>query len=265
MAYQLKIRYDGDVPGLAEHRLSLNAFGDPLRLLAAALRRIATQMVGSATEGEHPRTGRFANLARQLDIEIVQIVGNSSGADAIVTFYTPPDELALFADLPDRATLELLTAIERESSGQPSNSAVRSYLKSLPLGLHKQSYEFHNNGTMRRRVEIGDMKVTDLPSELPSFREVQGNVVGVGFEPGKSEVRLKSEFGTPIFDAAPEQVEVALSLRKAGVRVFGIQDGRRTRLLRIAPASEPRFEVSKEAIEEHIFKRWSGVFERLAK
>src|SRR2546428_14159286 len=104
MATQLKIRWDGDVPGLAEHRLSVAEFGRSLTLLLTALRRIATQIVGTAVAAEQPkRGGRFANLARQMDIEVVKIEGNSSGFDAIVSFYPPPNEMQLFADLVDRA------------------------------------------------------------------------------------------------------------------------------------------------------------------
>jgi hypothetical protein len=133
MASQLRIRFDGEVPGLAEHRLSLAGFGKPLAVLLQALRRIATQMAGNAEGAELPkRGGRFANLAKQLDIEITSIEGNSSGIDAVITFAFPPDEFPLLLDLGDRATIELLDSIDSESKGVPRNWAVRNYLTSLP-------------------------------------------------------------------------------------------------------------------------------------
>lgn len=265
MASQIKIRWDGDVPGVAEHRLSLAAFAEPLAQLLAALRRIATQMVSTAVEREHPKIGRFANVARQLDIEIISIEGDSTGFNGNVSFLQPPDELPLFADLPERAVTELLESIERESKGQPANWAVRKYLKALPPTIHRQIYELHENGKTKRRVEIGDVNLMEVPEEFQFLRETEGSVVGVGFEPGRSEVRVRSESASISFDASPEQVEMALAIRKDKVRVFGINDGKHTRLLNVVKASKPRFVINPEAIEEHIFKRWGGVFARLAK
>jgi hypothetical protein len=264
---QLRIRWDGDssVPGLAEHRLSLAKFGEPLALLLAALRRIATQMVSTAVEAERPRFGRFANLARQLDIEVVGIEGNSTGIDAVVSFEQPPDMLPLFSEVAERAVVELLDSIDEERQGGVRNSSVRKYLRSLPQGVHKQLYELHNNGHVKRHVEFGDLAFTDVPPDLPTLIEVEGSVVGVGFEPGRSEVRIKSDVGPPAFDSTDEQVETALQMRKAKIRLLGVTDGKRSRLLQIARARDPRFKVTPEAIEEHIFKRWAGVFEVLSK
>lgn len=268
MAAELKIRWDGDVAGIAQHRLSLAEFGEALPLLVAALRRIATQMVTNAMGGEHPRrTGRFTNLARQLDIEIVRIAGESTGFDAIVSF-KPVEGLASFPDLPERATLELFDSIERESKGQAVNWSVRKYLGALPNGVHRQWYEFHENGVTKRQVEIGDLELAELPEDLPSLRQYEGNIVGVGFEPGRPEVRIKTQSATASLEATNEQVEMALSIKKEKVpevRVLGVNDGKRTRLLNIVDARTPRIKVSAEAVEEHIFKRWSGVFARLAK
>lgn len=265
MAAEIRIRWDGDAPGVEQHRLSLSAFGDALPLLLAALRRIATRMVTAAVEPERPAKGRFADLARSLDIEITNIEGNSTGFNGLVTFAIPPDELPLFADLPDRAVMELLDSIDRESRGQPSNWPVRQYLNALPEGIHKQTYEFHENGTVRKRVEIGDVKLMEIPAEFPFLREVEGSIIGVGFDPGKTEVRIRGESASANFDANEEQVEAALAIRHNPVRTIGIQAGKHSRLLRIQKATEPRFAVTADAIEEHIFKRWSGVFARLAK
>src|SRR5271157_3534727 len=258
MVSEIKIRWDGNVPGVSEHRLSLAAFGEPLNQLLIALRRIATQMVSTAVEHEHPKIGRFANLARQLDIEITSIEGDSTGFNGLVSFYQPPDELPLFADLPERAVTELLDSIERESRGQAANWAVRKYLSALPPTIHRQTYELHENGTTKKRVEIGDVKLMEVPEEFPSLREIDGNIIGVGFEPGRSEVRVKGETATASFDASDDQVEMALTIRKENVRSLGVHDGRRTRLLLITKASAPRFKITDEAVEEHIFKRWGG-------
>lgn len=265
MASEIKIRWDGDVPGIEQHRLSLSAFGEPLNLLLAALRRIATQLVSSAVEHERPKIGRFANLARQIDIEIISIVGSSTGLNGLVSFAQPPDELPLFADLPNRSITEFMAAMERESRGEPSNWAVRNYLQALPPTIHSQTYELYEDGRLLKTTQIGDVKFAEVPAEYPFLREIEGHIIGVGFEPGKSEVRVKGETAAIAFDASADDVEKALAIRKEDARLLGISDGKRARLLRISKASEPRFAVTPEAIEAHIFRRWNGVFARLAK
>jgi hypothetical protein len=264
-AAQLRIQWDGSVPGLAEHRISLAAFGQPLAYLLQALRRIATQMVSNAVDAEHPKSGRFANLARQLDIELLNLEEGSGGFNALVTFAQPPEELPLFGDIPERATIELLQSIDQESKMIPRNTSVRRYLQSLPPGIHKQFYEYHENGHSKMRVEFGDMELSQIPMTLPYLVELEGNVVGVGFDPGRSEVRLKAETFAPSLDANEQQVEAALQMRKAKVRVLGVHDGKRARLLHLARARDPRFKATAQAVEEHIFKRWAGVFARLSK
>lgn len=265
MASEIKIRWDGDIPGVEQHRLSVAAFGEALSQLLFALRRIATQMVSAAVDPERPSTGRFAKAARGLDIEITSIEGGSAGFDGLVTFMQPPDELPLFGDLPQRATFELLDSIDRESKGQPANWAVRKYLSLLPAGLHRHVYEVYDDGKATKRIEVGDVKLPEVPEEFPFIREVVGNVVGVGFEPGRSEVRIKGEGPPTAFDAEPTQVETALELRHENVRSLGVHANKHTRLLRLNRANEARVALSPEMVEEHIFKKWSGVFARLAK
>jgi hypothetical protein len=265
MASEIKIRWDGDVPGIEAHRLSLGAFGEPLNQLLAALRRIATQMVSSAVAGEQSRTGRFATLARNLDIEIVSIQGASTGFDGLVAFHQPPNELPLFADLPNRAISEFIDAVERESRGDASNWAVRKYLSSLPPAVNRQTYELYEAGALKKKIEVGTFKLAEVPEEYPSLREIEGHIIGVGFEPGRPEVRIKGEAASVIFDADEASVEQALLIRKEDARALGIHDGKRTKLLRVEPASRARFAITSEAIEEHIFKKWHNVFARLAK
>lgn len=264
MASDLKIRWEGDVPGIAEKRLSLNAFAKPLELLLAALRRIATQMVSTAIEGEQPKTGRFANVARWIDIELVDIAHQSTGADALVVFHNPPDELNLWGDIPTRATVELLEAIEMESRGQVRNWAVRNYLRELPSTLTHQVYEY-TNGARNKRVEVGSIDLKMLPPDLPVLKELEGYIVGVGFEPGKPEVRIKSETMTTSLSTNELVVDQALKLRHDRVRSLSVHIANRARLIRLSHTSEERPAFTPEAVEEYIFKRWDGLLERLAK
>lgn len=269
MAVELKIRWDGNVPGLSEHRLSVGAFGEALPLLLAALRRIATQMVRTAIEGEAPQTGRFANLARRLDIEIVGLQGNSAGVDALVAFQDEGPMLgadAAFLDLPGRATLELLDAIEKETSDRPANVAVRKYLRSLPDGVHRQVYELYEGGKVLKRIDVGDMRIAELPPSLPVLREYEGVVVGVGFEPGRNEVRIKTETDASFTLFSPsESVDRAIELRNEKIRALAVHDERRGRLISLNKASDPKFRISDDAIEIHLFRRWGSLLTRLAK
>lgn len=265
MSVELKIRWDGEAPGLAEHRVSLGAFGEPLTLLLLAVRRIATQIVRTAVEGEAPETGRFSNLARKLDIELVNVEGNSAGVNAMISFHVEEAEAAVFADLPNRTASELLDAIDRETKGQPASGAVRKYLRSLPNGIRRQTYEVYDGGNRTKRVDIGAVRLAELPPDLPFLKEMEGNVVGVGFEPGKNEIRIRTENNSSVtLAAAPGQVERALEIRHEKVRTLSVHDGGKSRLIRLTDSRAPKFEVTREVEEEYIFGRWNDLLTRLA-
>lgn len=268
MSVELKIRWDGNVPGLADHRLSIGAFGEALPLLLAAARRIATQIVQTATEGEAPETGRFANLARILDIEIVSIEGNSTGVNALVSFQGGGANVnPAFLDLPTRTTTALLDAIASESDRRPANSAVRKYLRMLPGGLREQVYEVFEGGASLKRVELKDVSIAELPEPLPAITQYEGVVLGVGFEPGKYEVRIKTDSNTTfILLSPPEAVDRAIEYRNQRVRALCVQqDERRGRLLMLNRATDPPFQFSPEQVETQIFRRWDTLLRELAK
>ena len=265
MAIELKIRWDGDAPGLAEHRVSIASFGESLGHLLAAVRRIATQLVMTATEGEAPETGRFANLARLLDVEIENIEGNSAGINSVVSFRDDGKEAHFFPDLAARTAVGFLEAVELETAGNPVSSAVRKYLRSLPPKVNKQTYEVLDGGKTTKRVDVGHVKLPEMPAELPSILEIEGSVVGVGFEPGRSEIRVKSNDNNVIMVAPEETVERALEFRHEPVRVLSIRDEKRVRVLHLTKATTPRFKSTPETTEKYLFSRWSGVLARLAK
>lgn len=265
MATEIKIVWDGNVSGLAEHRLSIGAFGGPLEELLSALRRIATQIMSTAAEGEYPQTGRFTRAAKQLDIEITGLVEGSGGIAAVVSFNENADQtMRLFPDLPSRAAMELLDSIEKESQGRPTNGAVRRYLRALPGELRKQEYRLYDGGRELKRVDIGDLHLTDLPPELPVLHQFEGDIVGVGFEPGRTEVKIKTTTTTAI-TATTEEVEKALAYRGEKVRTIAVRTGSRTRMISIKRAVDPKFQFDDTAVEEHIFKRWDGLLRRLAR
>lgn len=269
MAYQLEIHFEGTAPGIKEHRLSISAFGSPLTLLLASLRRIATQMVSSAVDVPVAKTGRFADPARNLDIEITRIDGNSLGLTSVIEFRTlplPQASLPLWADLPERAGRELLDAIERESNGQLANSSVRKYLAELPSGITKQEYNLMRDGRDIRRVTIGDVKLTALPQELPYLRETDGNIVGVGFEPAKSEIRIRTEsVGTTSIGTDGGSVEKALEMRHEKVRTLIVHTSSGARLISLKRAADPRPAFNPDSARNQIFARWDNVLRELSK
>jgi len=262
---QLEIVWDGSVKGLADKRVSLAEFGDALALLVKAARRIAHDRISNAIEPS--ARGRLVAAANNLDIQIAEVKHNSSGFDTIVTFEEMPlTTMPLFGNgFLESVSQELLRSIREESEGHFRNSSVRSYLRALPKGLTRQKYNLHENGRAIDSVEIGDVKLAELPDAPASLREIEGDVVGVVFESGKQEVRVKGKASTVGFSATNEDVEKALAVRKETVRILGVHDGKHARMLRIEAADKPRFVVTPEAIEEHIYKRWANVFERLSK
>ena len=264
MVSELKIIWDGTAPGLAEHRISIGAFGDSLLLLLSALRRIANQLVTEATEGDRMPRGRLASAAKNIDIEIRAVKQNSSGVDALITFRNPPPQIDMFATLAERATIGLLDAIERESSGKPTNASVRNYLRSLPEGTNRQVYEFFEDGTTRMRTEVTKLNLPELPPELPFLRVLEGSIVGVGFEPGRNEVRVKTDTNPFLVLAAkPEDVNKSLDMRHEKVRTILIE-GKKNRLIGVKRASDPKFKFDPEAATKHIFEKWGKVLKALA-
>jgi hypothetical protein len=263
MAVQLDIVWEGDAPGLQEHRLSLGAFGNALTSLLAALRRIATNIVGDAVEGETAEVGRFANAARQLDIQIEAIKGNSSGLAGVVSIHTPQSQtMRLFDDLPEAAGTQLLDAVESEGKGVLKNSAVRRYLRDLPVGVFTQTYVLHHNGRELKRVVLGSMTISDLLSDLPYLSEIHGRVVGVGFEPGKNEVRIKCDDGHQVTLAASAlHVDNALKFRSSPVKALAIIQESASRLLRL---QEETIGWSIPSREEAVFQKWDGLLRRLS-
>lgn len=266
MASELKIVWDGTVPGLAQHRLSVGSFGIPLQLLLGALRRIASNLVSNAADSA-AETGRLANVAKSIDIEIVNVVQGSSGVAAVLSFAEVQPQFEIFGDLPERAATELLDAIDKESKGHPTNAPVRKYLRSLPDGTRRQVYELLEGGQTKKKTEVGEVKLTELPAELPFLRTLEGNIVGVGFEPGRNEVRVRTDaFVSLSITAKAAEVERALELRKEKIRTVTVHaSGKLPRLVALKRAADPRFKFDPDSAKKHIFSRWDNVLKRLAK
>jgi hypothetical protein len=264
MPTQLEIKWEGNAPGLAEHRLSLGAFGAPLNLLLAAVRRIASNTLSMATDEK--TTGRFADAARQLDIQIEKLIEGSSGISGVCTFdpQLGAQPYMFFDDLVEQASITLLNALQDESKGHPRNIGVRKYLHSLPPGVSRQTYTLHDNGKeLHAPVVIEGMELQDVPDDLPHLRELKGYIVGVGFDPGRNEVRVKDERDQLHLAATATQVETALELRHSEVRALAVIT-KQGRLLRLQSADAQALSITSDYLEKHIFQRWDALLRRLA-
>ena len=275
MTVELDINWDGDAPGLREHRLSISAFGPPLAALLQALRRIASNQLTEAAadpEGERGAAGgRLHKIAGTLDLEIVGLKAGSLGVEAVCTVRAPfgatlpqfdADRIdALAVD----AVEELLASIAAETQGHPRSLMVRKYLGVLPHGVRKQKYELRRNGTSLRTVEVSDYELPAVSQGLPELLRVVGRVAGVGFEPGRLEVRLLgSDDKATICGATEAQVEEALRLRHEPIEALAVVE-ERARLLWIRGQNQPPIFATEEERRASIFTRWDETLRRLAK
>lgn len=260
---RLKVVFEGSVPGLSEHRISLGAFGEPLGNLLKALRRIANTAVTEALGRTASDFGRLPESVRQLDIELGAIVNGSGGIEGLITVNTPPDETLPLFDVADWSANQLLDAIDQESRGNLRNAQVRTYLKSVPAGVTHQSYILLHDDEEIKRVEFG---AADLAAEvfgLPYLTEFVASVTGVGFEPGRNQIRFQMENKQDLtVGATAGQVDFALENRSSSVRVLILEFPEVRKLLRIQLETEDPIRLSTET---YILSRWDGLLQRLAR
>jgi hypothetical protein len=254
--------FDGTVPGLSEHRLSLGAFAEPLANLIKALRRIANNAVTDALGRSRSDVGRLTESVRQLDIELTSIVPGSGGFEGVISLHTPPGETMPLFDVTEYSVQQLLDALDQESRGNLKNAQVRTYLKSLPSGVNHQTYILLGGTKEIRRVEFG---TPDLPTEvfgLPYLVEFIARVTGVGFDPGRNQIRFLMDDGQDMtVSATSEQVDFALENRASWVRALLVIQSETKKLLRIQLETDRPVKLDSETF---ILRRWDNLLERLA-
>lgn len=264
MSTKIKVTWRGPVPGLSEHRISLDAFGPAIDCLLRAYRRIASNMLREAEDRQRPDK-RLRNRAKWLDLQVESVIHGSAGP-SLVAVTTPPPGMpyALFDDLAIRAGMELLESIDAEANGHPRSRSVRNYLQALPQQLGSQHYDFEANGSVLKSVSIGVSKLPEVTGAFPYLIEHVGMVVAVGFEPGAPFVRIAPIDGDkPVTcDASQEQVETALGLRASPVRTLAVH-GNRHRLLRICRADEQQVSRSPDERKRLVFEKWGELLRRL--
>jgi hypothetical protein len=258
---RLQITWDGNVPGLPEHRLSLAAFDDALRELLSAVRRIATDLERSAwptTDIRH--AGRLTKEAHNLDVQIAAIKGNSPLTLDLAIVEIEAPKFPLIHDLGERAVSRFLDDLRREAAGELAHYRVRKFLQSLPVGLSAQRYVHERSDGSVQDIELGKVRLAESISAAYLVR-VAGELVGVGFEPGRSEVRIKTSNGDTFSMAATSaQVDEALTLRSTAIHAIAVVQPPRARLLRFGD----RVPGDPKSRADYVFDTWSEVLKRLA-
>jgi hypothetical protein len=261
MGTQLKIKFDGSVEGLADHRLELSAFGPSIVALVAALRRVASSMVTEAVE--HP-VGAIAKGA-DLRVFLDEIGGGS--LEMTMDVAAPPLSIGqsgtLFDDLPTRTTEKFVRAIESESRGEMVSTQARRFLRSLPQGLKSQRYEVYSGPELVYSATIGDFTLPEESADLPMVIKTAARISGVTFEPSL-EVRLDAN-GTKLNLAATTKlVERAIALRNETVTIIATANGNRGRLLWLDLSDALPTPLSPEIRSHHVLSRWEKTLAELA-
>lgn len=260
---ELKIKWDGQLDSLNQKRLSVGLFAAPLQKLLAAVRRTASNILREGSNRKETATGRFASEADQIDIQIVDLLRQSTGIQSIISVQAPQvPQMAMFNEkLAEDSMDRVLLEIERESRGIRRSDRVREYLEALPSGLTHQDYWLYVDGNLVRDVHIGPLALPTGLDAVPYLVEITGKVIGVGFPPGTNTVRIKDNDGSEISLASNnENVLRALEIRDGDVRVLAIVRDSNKRLLRIQSLHEARVRLD----ENVIFEQWRTLLGRLA-
>lgn len=269
VSIELKVTYDGTEPGLAEHRISLNSFAEPLRLLLLALQRTASAMLVNALEDPEygSRGGKLATDAKLLDLELATIDGGCATPSFVCTTRSarsPQVEMpGVEFDLAEASVAQLVLDIDAERSGKLRNAAVREYLHAIPAGVSKQRYAAYRDEKLICEVDFGTAKLAEPPSALSRLVKVEGNITSVGFEPGLSFISLKTSSRSIRCTATPQQVEAALPLRSGQVTAT-LLDGEKTSLIGIWSAAAPRNVPALAETIEHLHSSWENTLKELA-
>jgi hypothetical protein len=270
MKTTLHIRWDGDIPGVSQHRLSLSTWLEPLQFLLKGVKRTASLIATDALDDSERglRGGRYAKAAEHIDLEIASIRDGCVQVDFVVTGGEPDEQLGLFphlpADLPALAVAKILDDIEHESHGRMRNALIRRYLQALPSSISHHSYELMQDGKRVRRVDVDvrETKLPEAPAELPGLRRVHGRVLGVSFEP--LAVTLKSDSAKLTCMATQAQVDDAIRWHAGNVVAMCVI-GDKARLLWLCPEERAPGAPDGEERKARFVADWPRTLEILSR
>lgn len=271
MATELHIRWDGDVPGLSEHRLSVSKFGPSLRNLLLAARRIANSVVRNGTvDGPVSVKGGLGREAASVDLFIESI---SDGCVQIRSSIGPcaGGQQSIWGgeELYENTLIRLIGDIELASkTGDLTRvpAPVGRYLRELPSGIREQRYAAYRGKTLLAEVQFGPMVIEpDVTKHLVRIASHVGVIAGIEVVPQRS-VLLITESGKRIKCSANDDDVFALAKHRLGEKdVFfvrhtapGVRD-----LVRIGRARRPSEDECK-SLPSALMKRWDAVMKVLA-
>lgn len=264
MRVELRIVFDGTEPGLAEHRLSLSAFAEPLRRLLAAVQRTGSSIVSQALEPDYgARGGKFAKEAALLDLELATIERGSATPVLVATARPSGRQMSLINDLPARTIQRIVNDIEAERQGKLQNITVRRYLSSLPAGVTRQSYCAVVDGTVVATSEFAAANIT-VPKLAPRLCQIAGHIVAAGFEPGTPSITIKHGGRTIRCNATAPLVEHAISLRGGEVTAAVVESADVSTLIWVRPYSHDFEPPGLDSTVEYLNERWGATLRALA-
>lgn len=275
VSVELSAIFEGTEPGLAEGRLSMSAFGEPLRLLLIALQRTASAILSSADDPEYGgKGGQYKAEARLLDLELKAIAEGSAGVVFICTGRVPPGGQLTIAhsvpevferyDLPALAAARLLQDIDAERTGRPRNAAVRRYLASVPPGVTSQRYTAKAGVEVLGDIRFESIKLADTPEDSPRLVRIAGRIATVSFDASAPQILLRSPSRQVRCSVTQEQLTSALALRGEQVVAAVLHGPREPRLVWIRSARDTMERPPLEDTVAHLASAWGETLRRLA-
>lgn len=264
---EFRVRFDGPVPGLSEHRLSLAAFRIPLFKLLQALRQTADSVKRGK---DRSRIGKFGKL---FDLQLVQIT------DGCVI-----PHFALVAAETDEVTDEKLTEIltttlvrfidELKSewrTSAPRSGGIRKYLQSLPEGLTTQEYEgivagkTVNKAVLSTKMAAVPNKDDDFRRTAPRLRQMVCKIIALRFSAKDGRITLRTPSGeTFACHASTRLLDFAASVYKTPVVAQILVRHDMNRLISLRDEHDLFEQMPLDDRREHLRKHWSETLQRLA-
>ena len=263
MKLELRITWSGPDFGLAEHELSLAAFGKPLLTLYGCVRRSVSNELTNA--GADPtKGGNLASGATEVDLRLTALHANCvSPVLRVVRPESVANSNLLFDPALERGVRNIIEDIRRESSGMPANTGIRKFLQEIPGGVRQKVGAFRD-GIELDSVEVHVPTLATLPTPPGRTLVLSAEIVGVGFAPGKQYLRLRTDEGVKEFTCHEESLTVAWGLRGRGVRALVNEDAA-TQVVWLREREVDHAAPSDVAAGAHVLARWDAVLRELAR
>lgn len=269
VSVELKISFDGNVPGLPQHRLSMSSFAEAFRLLSIAFQRTASFVLNDTLDPENAvrRGGRLEKDAKRFDLElkcveagsacpVFECIARAPSAKAGAGPEEGEEEAA-------RVVSRFVSDIEKERRGQACNPSVRSYLAALPAEVRKQRYTATKGDQLLADCSFDQPSLPEHTSPGTKLIQIRGNIISVGFPPGPLFIGIKKMDGhTMKCEATLEQANTAVALREQPVAAAVLHTEKPSLLWIRAEADLPEPNIDESFA--HILKNWSRTLEILA-